>query len=176
MTLEEKLKILLLKIIYNKLGLSEIENEFIKNNINSKDIENKDNIDLISKYFFLKNDIHLENLTKDEEELLKTYIDNNDIKNINTFLENNLKKILLPNEKVRMIHYNGNDYTKMAPSDAIVLQFHYREFDNYDKHDDNERLINSKLNYIQSTLGPNNGLKVAVLKYNELVTDYIKRL
>ena len=58
---------MLLKIIYEKLGLSEIEDEMKSMGIVSKEIANPDGLLLVSEYFFLKNDVILSRLSEAEE-------------------------------------------------------------------------------------------------------------
>ena len=97
-------------------------------------------------------------------------INENDKKELNEFLENNLLKLLLPETDKTYIYWDGSDDEHLAPSDAIVIAFHTIEFLNGIDESRN-MYINKKLNYIQDVLGPQNNLKVAIIKYNEVPTE-----
>ena len=171
--MENQIKQLLFKIIYNKLNLQEIEEDFIKSNIPQKKINNPNNEEIISQYFFLRNDLYLDRLSLEEKTFIVSKmnsINENDKKELNEFLENNLLKLLLPETDKTYIYWDGSDDEHLAPSDAIVIAFHTIEFLNGIDESRN-MYINKKLNYIQDVLGPQNNLKVAIIKYNEVPTE-----
>ena len=127
--MEEKLKIILFKIIYNKLNLDKIEKTFLSNGVKYKNISNPNNYEIVSKYFFLANELHLENLNSIQIDKLKYYVENSDLKNISMdfhlFLNEILLDLLLPKTNKKYINFDKEDFSKEAPADAIILKFHY---------------------------------------------------
>lgn len=55
-----------------------------------------------------------------------------------------------------------------TPTDAIVLDFHYIEFD--DDSGEKEEIINQSLNELQET-SPEKNMKVAIIKQNEILKN-----
>lgn len=172
--MESEIKWLLLKIIYEELNLAQVEEKLTNLGIIAKKIVETEEFKYapISKYFFLKNDIVLDNLSIEEVEKLRNLynkgIEKNDLIN-NTELIEFIKKIklklLFPKTNERYIIWDALAPDHMTPSDSIVLAFHYLEFqDNYppDIMDDVIDTINS----IQQ-LSSKVGYKIAVLMYNE---------
>ena len=168
--MESEIKRLLFEIIYDKLNLKDIEEDFNNNKIPKKDIINKKNEKIISNYFFLRNDVNLDELTKEETiYLLSKMNQKSDTKELKDFLEQNMLRLLLPKTNEKYIYWDINDDEHLAPSDAIVIAFHTIEFlEGIDEV--RNAYICEKLNYIQDVLGPQANIKVAVLKYNEVPT------
>lgn len=173
--MNNNLKFFMLKIIYDKLNLKEVEEELENKGVMPKNIKNDENLPLVSNYFFLKNDIHLDNLTAEELTALKKYYDgtmNHDeelSKALYQFLDHNMLKLLLLKEQQGYISFG--DQFHMAPADAIILDFHYRKYTNEDFTDEQDEIVSNELNKIQYELGPKAGIKVAVLKYDELLKN-----
>lgn len=178
--MEEKLKIILFKIIYNKLNLDKIEKTFLSNGVKYKNISNPNNYEIVSKYFFLANELHLENLNSIQIDKLKYYVENSDLKNISmdfhSFLNEILLDLLLPKTNKKYINFDKEDFSKEAPADAIILKFHYIEFDyNDEDYEKIQDIVVDNLNYIQD-YGEKIGLKVAVIRYNESLLNRRIRL
>ncbi len=179
--MEDKIKLILNKVVYDKLGLDIIEQEIVNANIRCKDIINDDNVELVSRYFFLLNDVYLDRLNSDEVYTLENYIENIDFHNIilteelRNFIDERLFKLLIPDTDERYISYYGTGNNYIAPSDSIVLGFHYIKYlDNEDNVDNQEEFIYEKMNYIQSVLAPSKNIKVSVLVFDELIKDKSK--
>ena len=73
----DELKLILFRIIYEKLKLDSVEKRFLDYGLKPKQIVSdgmnyKNKFD--NKFFFLKSDVHLENLSLEEITLLKKYI------------------------------------------------------------------------------------------------------
>lgn len=173
--MEDLVRQRLFEIIYNKLELKQIEEELIKNNIPKKNIYNPNNVKLVSNYFFLRNDVYLNRLTRDEIDYINKSINSSDeniVRGLNNFLERNLQKLIMPETDEKYFIWEGNSMDYMAPSDAIVLAFHTLAYqdENFDEDVlfEREKYIAEKLNYIQYTLAPSKNMKVAVFEYNEL--------
>lgn len=173
--MKDKAKLLFSKIIYKKMELDIIEQEIINSNIKCKDVVNNDNYDIVSKYFFLMNDVNLNKLTEYEKFKLEDYISNIDFQNIVissdllNFLEEIMYKVLLPDTTEKYLSYYGTGYEYMAPSDSIVLGFHYIKYMNNDDYNIKlqNKIICEKMNYIQGVMGPSKQMKVSVLVFDE---------
>lgn len=177
--MKEKIQLILNKLLYTILELSNIEEEIVNCGLKEKEIVNNENYDIISKYFFLKNDIYLERLSQKEllflEEQLKT-IDYSDIyitDELSKFLLDRIKTILLPNSNEKYLSYNGTGERFLAPSDAIVFAFHYLKYLDLDEEliEKQENVLYEKLNYIQNVIAPSKNMKVAILVFDELVNE-----
>lgn len=177
--MEDKLKLVFNKLIYEYLNLGIIEKELCDLGIKSKEMVNNDNYDVVSKYFFLKNKIHLNRLNFDEINFLKFHLQNIDFSNIiisdelARFLLSRISKILLPETNQKYISYCGTGENFLAPSDAIVLGFQYLKYLNHDEKDNekNEEILYDRLNYIQNELAASKNFKIAVLIFDELVNE-----
>lgn len=168
--MNENLKFIIFNNIYNILGLKDIENQIIKIGIKPKNIENPAGVSLISKYFFLLNDVKLENLTENELEYLNhcyTNYQNGDSSELYTFLNKNIQKLLFTQNQNKYINY-GNSFMQTAPSDSIAIAFHYN---NFECNDEQENFICDMLNYIQYNLAKKINVKVAVLKYGIYINN-----
>ena len=171
--MEDKIRLLLFRIIYDDLNLKIIEDEFLSNNIPQKKIVLKKGEELISHYFFLRNDIYLERLNQEEQESLKQLINSNrdeDQKTLNEFLKKNMFRLILPETNQKYLYWDGFDFQHMAPADAIVIAFHTLNYLDVDFSiiEKQKSFINEKLNYIQEELAQQAGYKVAVLEYDEM--------
>lgn len=129
-SMNDELKLLLLKIIYGKLDLSVIEAEIKEKGILPKEIVNEDNLPLTSNYFFLKNDVILTRLSEEEKQQLenyyKEYKENNNkmSKDFESFLGQNMFKLLYPDTDEEDIYWEPGDSNYMTKNDVIVLAFH----------------------------------------------------
>ena len=176
MFMKEKYKYMFMRYIYNKLGLKQIENNLNVGGIKTLDLES----DGISKYFRIVNEIDEDSLTgnlKEKynyyfsltiDELMKPELEHE----LAHFFESTYKILLFPKINSMYVHYGFFNDNYIAPRDSVVLGFYYNEFDLDDSdfdniHFKNDTLIANNLNYIQSVLGPNAKMKVAVIKYNE---------
>jgi len=173
------------QLICNELQLNKIDEEIKQKGIKPKQIENPDNYFIASNYFFLINHIYLDRLNEEEKIKLETCISEYKKGNkqynqeLYSFLKQNMLKLLLPETNERYMYYGGTGFEYMAPSDSIVLGFHYIRFEEgfIEEQDEiKERFINDKLNYIQEQLGPNKNMKVAVIKYDNRVRNFSKNL
>lgn len=167
--MKEELKLIIFNIIYNNLGLKDLENNIVKNEIKCKNIKNPNNYPMVSKYFFLLNDVHLENLEPNElEELTRHYNefmkDNKNYNELCNFLIKNIKKILFENQTTGYVNYGAAQQS--APSDALVLAFHYNDLET---DEEKENFIIDILNYIQFEASKKIKMKIAVLKYGVYV-------
>ena len=77
--IKDKLQQMLLEIIFDELGLETIEQSLLKAGIKSKEIYNSNNEKIVSNYFFLCNDVMLENLNVIELNRIKRYFEQDNI-------------------------------------------------------------------------------------------------
>jgi len=175
--MNQELKIILFNILYINLDLKKLENQIIQKGIKHKNIENSCNYPIISKYFFLLNDLHLENL--DSSELENLNILYNNFKKDNNlygdelcqFLLKNIQKLLFSvHEKGYLVYGDKTEY--IAPADSIVLAFHYNDYQSEsENHEELEDYICDVLNYIQFELSKKINMKIAVLKFGTYVSN-----
>ena len=110
----DDIKLILNKIIYDELGLNTVEEQLVKKGIKNKNIYNPDGKELASKYFFLLNDIHYDNLLDGEKRTLedlynKSLKDNKQAKeDLYKFLNQVKLKLLIPNTKVKYEYFGIN--------------------------------------------------------------------
>ena len=131
--MEEKIKIILNKIIYDKLNLYEIEKKFDSNGIKRKITESENNNESMSNFFFIMNDVYLNRLTVQELEYITNSIKQLDFsklqisKELCDFLLSIINKLLLPETSEKYLYWGNRNYEYMAPSVSIVLSFHISE-------------------------------------------------
>ncbi len=182
----DDIKLILNKIIYDELELNTVEEQLVKKGIRNKNIYNPDGKELASKYFFLLNDIHYDNLLDSEKRTLedlynKSLKDDKQAKeDLYNFLNQVKLKLLIPNSEVKYEYFGIRDFEHTAPTDAIVLGFHYIRYnrENFDDESDrnNEYYITDMVNNIQFNLAKNKSLKVAVLTFDEVNKDIIRKI
>lgn len=170
--IKDKLQQMLLEIIFDELGLETIEQSLLKAGIKSKEIYNSNNEKIVSNYFFLCNDVMLENLNVIELNRIKRYFEQDNIsmkdkKEFKKFIDSIKLKLLIENSEESYINWGYDPLEHSAPSDAIVLACHYLEFSDEDFTDEKDELLCKELNKIQEELAPKAGLKVAVLRFND---------
>ena len=70
--MENYLRLILFQIIYDELNLFKYENKLQELGVKHKKIVG--DIPPVSQYFFLKNSVHLENLTEEENSFLQQHM------------------------------------------------------------------------------------------------------
>lgn len=127
--------------IMQKLNLKEYDEEiansgldFIANNEKEMDIYQYFSSEEL-KYFYIRNNIYIEKLDKDEEALLQEKIENKNYdldEKSKKMIEETYQKVtfedVLRNGKQCMTNYGPDSSSFMAPNDAIVLGIRYNEF------------------------------------------------
>lgn len=133
------------------------------------------------KYFYVRNNLYLSRLSKEEFEYLKRIYMTNDF-GLNSitenFIQNTYKKVIAEEIGVEntLIHYGPVSPRFFAPIDALVIGFRYDDF-NYNGMSDNEWDINytkqkeflyknipTLLNTMKTNLNNNN---IALIKYDD---------
>lgn len=167
-------KYLCFKKLYNDLNLNEIEDTLISSDIMSLEIQKDEDYDVISRYFFLLNDVNINGLN--EEELVRFNnlfskkakdLSDKELKESFDFIEHTYEKILFPEIDSKYVYYGPISDNFICPTDAIAIGLYY---DVFSKEEDFE--VENKLadivNYIQFDLAKKVNKKVAVLKFNQL--------
>ena len=163
---------LLYRIIYDKLNLREVEEKFVEIDVPTKNMLIGPDEEPIPKYFFLRNDVQISRLTDAEMTMVRDCVNDptpekeNELK---SFLEQNIYRLLLPETTARYLFWP--DRSHAAPADYIVIAFHtldYKEGESDEIRSKRDDIVYKELNRIQDESVDKYGLKVAVLKYNEL--------
>ena len=133
---------LLYKYLIPKLNLIQYDNMLVNSNniFYQVPLENMDLYQRLGsnylKYFYLRNNLYIEKLTKEELEFLKKKLLNNnnelDQETI-TFIENTYQKVMLEDiNNVTNINYGPDSYDFYKPSNNIIIGV---RFDNYYKEE-----------------------------------------
>lgn len=125
-----------------------------------------------SKYFYLLNEINMDNLSAEEISFLNSIsIDSEINPTIENFLTNTYKKVLFSNSTGEKKYYGPHSSRFEASDDVIAIGFKRNEFGfgngsllEYDDTEKNNSIIDDVLKVIKDK----STLNIAILKYNEL--------
>lgn len=129
----------LYKYLINKLKLNSFDevllkskNSFIKIKEEEMDIYQYFSSDYLS-YFYIRNNLYIERLTKEEMDYLYNCFEKNDMNydtNKERFIESTIKKVLLeePNITNHKKNYGPNSHKYYLNTNSIILGFRYNEF------------------------------------------------
>lgn len=170
--MKDKIKIMLTKIIYDRLGLYEYELMLEQDNVMPKKINNPNNYMIASKYFFLLNDINFNHLTEEEKRSLENLINLNNDKELKKYLEQIMGKLLISDSSDEYINYSNiigpSNYQYLAPRDAITFALHYiNNGISEEEMTRKESLIVNIANILQDKVGPSHNVKLAILLFDE---------
>ncbi len=122
---------LLYKYLIPKLNLKQYDNMLLNsdNIFYQVSLENMDLYQRIGsnylKYFYLRNNLYIERLTKEELDFLKKKLlsNNNELdQETTTFIENTYQKVMLENTKdITNINYGPDNYSFYKPSNNIII-------------------------------------------------------
>ena len=171
--MENKYRRLFFKYFYDSLQLNKVEELFKKQGIKKIINDKLNNCFGISDYFYLLNEVNLNNLTEDEYKYLDNIdINNCDLNDLISYLIATYKKVLFPKTSDDYVYYGPMTYDYMAPSDAIVIGVRYDKygFDSGDRLtleqvDSNEEVLCDILNGVQEE--NYDKIKVAFIRYHE---------
>ena len=170
--MENSLRLILFQIIYDELNLLKYENKLQELGVKHKKIVG--DIPPVSQYFFLKNSVHLENLTEEENSFLQQHM-NQDFDSLKEdkilldFLKRNKLRLLIPKTQEKVIMWKQDNPFYMTPANSIVIAFHFIEFDDSYTKEVDIQVVNM-LNEIQA-LSHSVGYIVSILSYNEVPTQ-----
>lgn len=128
---------------------------------------------LNSKYVYLRNNIHIENLSREEIKVIEEAISND--KKIDTqFLMNTFKKVLYENDKGKsMFGIESDEYLMDSDSLVFELSFDQKKFTDINQFKVIENLLLSLKPFLENYIGEVFNTKISVLKYNGLIDIYI---
>lgn len=166
-------KYLFFKKLYNYLGLKEMEQTLIKEKINSLEVISNEKYDIISNYFFLLNDVNINNLNKVQLDKFHLYfskevkyLKEDELKEIYEFIDDTYKLLLFPNADSNYVYYGPINDNYSCPKDAIAIGLYYDAFGEYDDFEVKNKLADV-INYIQFNLAKKINEKVAVISFNQ---------
>ncbi len=168
--------------IINKYKIKNYDMELEKSNLNYLPTD-KSNMDFYQdfskdylKYFYVRNEIYLNNLSADEIVFLDKYIDKYDIKNdlIVNYIEKTYKKVITKKigSDVKYKVFFGPDSRNFTANDGdIVIGVRYDEF-NLNGYSDSEwnDIHDKQLDYLNKVIGEIQNLypnETKVIKYNQ---------
>lgn len=171
--MENKYRRLFFKYFYDSLQLNKVEELFKKQGIKKIINDKLNNCFGISDYFYLLNEVNLNNLTEDEYKYLENIdINKCDLNDLISYLISTYKKVLFPKTSDDYVYYGPMTYDYMAPSDSVAIGVRYDKygFDSGDRLsleqvDSNEEVLCDTLNKIQ--MENYEKIKVAFIRYNE---------
>ncbi len=181
--MNDMIKICLTEILYHDLGLNRIEDILKNKRIPHKTIQNPNNYPLVSKYFFLLNDVHFENLTPEEKKQLDMYynrfLQGGELEKteLYQFLNDKKMQLLLKKDKDDYTYYGPISPYYCAKNDTIVFSFDFIEFDDENPvSDEDYQLISDMLGKIENEFGPQSNIKVKFIESNEVSLESMRVL
>ncbi len=178
MNATDNYKYLLFKGLYNYLNLNEIENK-ISNNIKPLNVVSNEDYDIISKYFFLKNNVNVDKLNKEENEFFNYYFkkdikecSDSELRAMNDFIKNTYKRTIFPDVSDDYVYYGPINDEYLCPKDSIVIGIYYDLSNENDFEIENQ--VSDIANYIQFEVANNKKLKIAVVAFNQFSLDNTK--
>lgn len=167
-------KYVFFKELYNSLKLKNLEQKLINENIKPLDIIEGDKYKIISNFFFLLNDVNLENLSK--KQLSKFYeyfskdinlLSKHEMDEIIDFVRETYSLVLFPTTNQQYIYYGPINDNYICPRDAIAIGLYYNAFGCYDDFELENKLA-SIINYIQFDLAKGSNYKISVIPFNQI--------
>ncbi len=173
----ENYKYLFLKRMYELLGLKDLEKKFPEVKIHPLKVEPNEEYDLISPYFFLLNEVHLESLNPEQLEKFRYYfskkpkdLSSQELDEIMDFMKETYPLLLFPKGDMTYVYYGPINDDYCCPRDAIALGLYYDAFASEEDFEIENHLADV-VNCIQSELAPQIGEKVAVIPFNQLTLE-----
>lgn len=132
-------------------------------------------------YFYIRNDIYLEQLSSEEIKFLKSILNENVMlnQNVKEFIESTYKKAIfnnsLNNGSFCTVFYGPETMNYSAPNNALVLGFRYDSFNKnnlneemYIKNNENQHLLLQKI-FEEITSNAQSKLEIpcSIIEYNE---------
>lgn len=174
--------------IIENMGLKEYDEKlansglgFLVNNQEDMDIYQYYSSDTL-KYFYIRNNIYIERLTKEERDFLREKISNNNYELDDAsrqMIEETYERVIFEDalkngEKCNTL-YGPNSTSFLAPNNALVIGVRYDEFaenglddKSWDElHDKQALYLYQLMDSMRYNLGKKVSLPVAILKYNE---------
>ena len=157
---------LLTEYLIKILNLKEYDNKLIQSDLKFSSTSQKD-MDIYQyvcsdfmKYFYIRNDLNIKVLSKEEIQFLKEKISLGDFnldEKTSEFIGKTYAKVIfkdvLNNGEIYNVSYGPNAFRFFAPNNAIVIGFRYDEFENNGMNDEQWAELNDKQrNYLSKLL------------------------
>jgi len=137
---------LITKYLIKKFELDSFDNHFSESNLNYKKVPD-DQMDIYQylsssnlKYFYLRNNIHMERLTQEELNFFMNKLDNNDElidEATEKMIESTINKVLSEKEGDSILTNYGPESSQFyAPRNSLIIGFRYDEYNGEGMTDD----------------------------------------
>lgn len=169
-------KYLFFKKVYYDLQLNLVEKSIEDKSIKSLNVISNDGYTIFSHYFFLLNNVNIDNLTDEQLKEFHLYfskdidtITDDEINKINAFIDNTYKLLLFPKGDEKYVYYGPISDDHMCPRDSIVFGLYYDAFSG--DAIDVENSLADIINYIQFDLSTKVNKKISVLPFNQFTLE-----
>lgn len=131
------------------------------------------------KYFYIRNNIHIERLTKKEIDYLYSVYNSKNFRlneEKEKFIEDNFMKVLVENTNSQNsnINYGPDNIKYYKPDNALILGIRYDKFKSIDKKEDaystflnNEGMISLISDFLEQKVRKEFNLQLFVIQYDE---------
>lgn len=176
--------------IEKKLELKKYDEKIIKSKLNFHRIQSE-NMDIyqyfsceVLKYIYVRNNIHIERLTKEDKIFLELQSGNVKLnKETITFVERTYEKIIfediLKSGEICMIQYGPNSSNFFARNDAVVIGIRYDKFveqeinNNWDRSNEKQReFLFELMQEMNKEFKEKLKVPVVVIEYDDLSVKY----
>ncbi len=171
-------KYMFFKWIYDSLNLQVIEKQLEDKKIKPLSIESDEKYDVISKYFFLLNDLNTEALSPEELQYFHTYFSKDintltvqEIKSMQEFIAKTYSLLLFPSVSSKYVYYGPISDNYISPRDSVAIGLYYDAFGDYDDFEVENNLAEI-INHIQFDLAQKIGEKISVIPFNQITLEY----
>lgn len=158
-------------------NLSNSKNNFIKVTPEKMDIyQSLSSFEL--NYLYLRNNIYLEHLTKEEINLLYTFMMNNigiDSTELISFIEKTYPRLIFETKEVTNINFGPESSSFIAPSNNIIIGIRIDDFQDAELVPNWEELHNNRefeleffINYLKNELQNKLSVPVTIIRYDDL--------
>lgn len=168
------------------INLKEIDNLFLNSPLGFKKVS-EDDMDVYQylssdylNYFYIRNNLNLENLNEEELNFLKNKNDENFDNNTINFLNSTILKVINDNKKEEL-YSNVDNPNYIFETNKVIIGFRYDEFAVTTMEDDEWNELNEKQNeYIDKVIKEyqekinNSNYPVVILKYSEFIVNRMK--
>lgn len=184
---------MLTQYLIDKLDLKIIDDSIKQSGLEFLPVSNE-NMDIYQwfsceelSYIYLRNNVNIINLSKEEREELYNMIKNDDFKyneKIAKYIESTYRKVIHENLKISpcLINFGPSSLTFMVPNDSLVIGIRYDEFNLNDepeeawgeRHDKQITYLSNIFGKISNTAKEKLKIACYVIKYDEFSVSKIK--
>lgn len=167
-------KYLFFKKLYEELDLKSIEANLEKENIKSLNVVDSEYYKIISKYFFILNDVNINFLTQEDLQTFNLYFSKDiyslkeeELNEIYQFIEKTYSMVLFPNIDSKFVYYGPITDDYICPKDSVVIGLFYDIFSSEEPLTIQNKLADI-VNYIQFEQSKKSNKNISVLLFNQL--------